>query len=83
MFVIQKINISARQFLGLDLPRKQRFPHSHPSEAEEHLRGSSTKRESVVFDLLFKCMRQVCLRSILYTLTLALKNVFRKHCPCL
>lgn len=83
MFVIPKISISARHFLGLDLAWKQSFIHNHPSEAKEHLRGSSTKRESVVFDLLFKSMRQQCLMSILYTLILALKNVFRKYCPSL
>lgn len=66
MFVLQKISISARQFLGLDLTSKQAFIHSHPWEAEEEcLGGSSTKRESVVFDLLLKCMRQLCLRGIL------------------
>lgn len=83
MFVIPKSSISTRQFLGLDLTWKQGFIHSYPSEAKGHLRESSTRRESVVFDLHFKWMRQQCLRSILYTLILALKNVFRKHCPCL
>lgn len=76
---VGQTSFSARHFLGLDLASKQGFIHNQPWEAKYSLGRSHTKRESVVFDLLLKCIWQLQLKIILQIFLVLVKNMFRRN----